>query len=204
VGWLTGFGMLTFLWVVIMPLIAPIAVIEKQGPIETLRRAWDLSRRRFWWVLGFIFILFIFNLLVISGPVAILGVFFQFAMESNLEISALYAVLQVSVQAIIQLATSLLYLPLQFVAILLLYFDLRIRTEGFDLALLAREETGAPLLFDELAAGVPQPQQGNWITMAEMGNFALMELVVIVLYVALVSLLFGLIFGLGATFGSGF
>jgi hypothetical protein len=52
VGWLTGLGMLSFFVLVVVPLIAPIIVLEKQKASGAIRRAWDLARRRFWWVLA--------------------------------------------------------------------------------------------------------------------------------------------------------
>jgi hypothetical protein len=202
VGWLTGFGMLTFFWAVIVPLLAPIVIVEKPQPGDAIRRAWELSRRRFWWVLGFIAILFVFNFLVVGGPASLVGYIFQFTMGGGpLDFSASQLMIQTVIQATLQLVMSLLYFPLQFIAVLLLYFDLRIRTEGFDLALLSAGSGGVPLQFDELAAGAPRPEGGNWFTMKEMGYFILIEIVVVVLYFIFASLIASLVFGLAAASG---
>jgi hypothetical protein len=206
IGWLTGFGMMTFFWSVIVPLIAPIVIIEKHGPRDAIRRAWELSRRRFWAVLGFIFILFVFNFLVIGGPATLVNYILQFTMGGGpFNFSASQLMIQTVVQSTLQLVMSLLYFPLQFIAVLLLYFDLRIRTEGFDLALLSAGSSSAPLQFDELAAGAPRPESGNWFTMTEMGYFVLIEIAVIVLYFIFGFLIAGLFFGLATASGaSGF
>ena len=197
VGWLTGFGMLAFLWMIIIPLIIPVVVVEKRVTLEALRRAWDLSRRRFWWVLGFAFTLFIFSLLVVRGPVTVLTYLFYFILGLEFEVSGWQLVLQTVIQSIAELALSLLYLPLQLTAIALLYFDLRIRTEGLDLMLLSQGGGEWPSHFNELATGAPQPQADQWLTMAEMGQFALMMVGVTGLYFAFISLLMSLIFALG-------
>jgi hypothetical protein len=118
-----------------------------------------------------------------------------------LNFSASQMMIQTIIQSTLQLVMSLLYFPLQFIAVLLLYFDLRIRTEGFDLTLLSAGLGGAPLQFDELAAGAPRPEWGNWFTMKEMGYFVLIELVVIVLYFIFASVIAGLFFGLAAASG---
>jgi hypothetical protein len=197
VGWITGFGMLAFFWMVIIPLIIPVVVIERRTALEAIRRAWDLSRRRFWWVLGFVFTLFIFSLLVVRGPVTVMTYLFYFVVGVQFEASGWQLFLQTVVQSIAELALSLLYLPLQLTAIALLYFDLRIRTEGFDLMLLAQGGGEWPSHFSELATGAPQPQLDRWLTMAEMGQFALMMVGVTGLYFAFVSLLMSLFFAIG-------
>jgi hypothetical protein len=203
VGWLTGFGMMTFFWAVVVPLIAPIVIIEKHRPRDAIRRAWELSRRRFWAVLGFIFILFVFNFLVIGGPATLVSYVFQFTMGGGpFNFSASQLMIQTIIQSTLQLVMSLLYFPLQFIAVLLLYFDLRIRTEGFDLALLSAGLGSVPLQFDELAAGAPRPEGGNWFTMREMGYFVLIQLLVVVLYFIFASLIAGLFFGLATASGS--
>jgi len=84
VGWATGLGLLIFFAAVVMPLIAPIVVLEKRPALESIRRAWDLGRRRFWWVLGFVVVLFLFGQLIVSGPIALLSFVFQFLMQDAL------------------------------------------------------------------------------------------------------------------------
>jgi hypothetical protein len=197
VGWITGFGMLAFFWMVIIPLIIPVVVVEGRTALEAIRRAWDLSRRRFWWVLGFVFTLFIFSLLVVQGPVTVLTYLFYFVIGTQFEVTGWQLVLQTVIQAIAEMTLSLLYLPLQLTAIALLYFDLRIRTEGFDLMLLAQGGGEWPSHFSELATGAPQPQFERWLTMAEMGQFALIMVGVFGLYFAFISLLMSLIFAIG-------
>ena len=149
VGWLTGLGMLTFFGLVIIPLLAPVIILEKQKPGRAIRRAWDLARRRFWWVLAFVFILYLFGQLIITGPSMLIGAIFVSIIgehtESSGSMPGFYMVAQAVLQALIPMLSSLIYLPLQLTAITLMYFDLRIRTEGFDLAIWQRCSLGAEL-----------------------------------------------------------
>jgi hypothetical protein len=201
VGWITGLGMFAFLWMVILPLLVPVVIVEGQVSFEAIRRAWELARRRFWWVLGFRFVLFLFSKLVIQGPVTLMSTLFYFVLGVQLQASGWVIILQTVFQSVMELALTLLYLPLQLTAVALLYFDLRIRTEGFDLALLAQGGTGELSQFSELAVGVPRPEPGSWVTMTEMGYFALMEVGVMGLYFILIFLVMSLFFAVGAASG---
>lgn len=194
VGWLTGPGILAFFGMVIAPLIAPIVVLEKQTGLRPIRRAWDLARRRFWWVLGFVLILTIFAQLVVTGPVMLINFGFQIVLGSPFEVSTTQIVIQTILQSVVGFAFSLVYLPLQLTAITLMYFDLRIRNEGFDLAILSTSLSDSQIEFDELAAQAPRPESGNLVTINEMGYFVLASLGAFALYAIFIVILGG--FGL--------
>jgi hypothetical protein len=66
-----------------------------------------------------------------------------------------------------------------------MYFDLRVRTEGFDLALQAEGASSAPIAIDELIAQAPLPETKGLITWTELGYFALLSIGAGVLFVAL-------------------
>jgi hypothetical protein len=188
VGWLTGLGLLAFFGMVIVPLIAPIIVLEKQMASQSIRRAWDLARRRFWWTLGFVFILFIFAQLVITGPVTLIGIAFQMVAGGPLDLSMMETIIQTVIQSLVQLTFSVIYLPLQLTAITLMYFDLRIRTEGFDLALLSATTSDGQAGLPSITAQAPPPERGNLVTMTEMGYFALVSIGAGVLYFLIFSI----------------
>lgn len=187
IGWLTGIGFLTFFWLVITPLLAPIVVLERQRALHALRRAWDLARRRFWWVMGFVAILFVFNQLLVSGPSLLINLLFQFLTESFLRLENLSTtyVLQTVTQTLLTLITSLIYLPLQQTSITLMYFDLRVRTEGFDLALQAEGTSGVPIAIEELIAQAPPPERKGLVTWTELGYFVLISIGAGIVFVAL-------------------
>lgn len=187
IGWLTGIGFLTFFWLVITPLLAPIVVLERQRALHALRRAWDLARRRFWWVMGFVAVLFVFNQLLVSGPSLLINLLFQFLTESFLRLENLSTtyVLQTVTQTLLTLITSLIYLPLQQTSITLMYFDLRVRTEGFDLALQAEGTSGVPIAIEELIAQAPPPERKGLVTWTELGYFVLISIGAGIVFLAL-------------------
>jgi hypothetical protein len=93
--------------------------------------------------------------------------------------------------------SGLLYLPLSLTAITLVYFDLRVRSEGLDLALQAAGESRPDVNIVTLTATSPEPQ-GSLVTGNEVGYFAILTL----LYAALIGLFFGAFMGLAMLFSS--
>jgi hypothetical protein len=199
IGWLTGGGMLLFASSVILPLVAPIVVLEGRPAWESIRRAWELARRRFWWILGFVAILYLFAQLLITGPsmLATTAVYTVFSDSSDVFAQSTTTTI---IQTAIGLVMSLLYLPLQLTAITLMYFDLRVRTEGFDLTMLAAEASGQPADVDVLTTRAPAMAQSRLVTWTEMGYFVIITFIFIALYVILIGIMFGFfaLFGLAA------
>lgn len=110
-------------------LTAPAIVVEDLGPIEAMRRSWRLVRPRFWPVLG----------------TALLAGFIAWVIANVLQ--TLPGVLAITVSAswiwIVVVAfgvvASLITEPIVAIVATLLYFDARIRHEGFDLELMASD-----------------------------------------------------------------
>jgi hypothetical protein len=181
--------MLVFLGGVINPLVPPVVVLEKQGAIDSVQRAWSLARRRFWPVIGYIFVLGLFSLIVVNGPAAIVNLILAGVFQSFGNPPA-QLVLTSIIQGLVALIFVLLYYPLQMTAFTLIYFDLRVRTEGFDLALLAMEPAGSTELAEVTAVPVPQTNE-RLITAPDLGNFAILTLVGAGLYILFVTLITG-------------
>jgi hypothetical protein len=187
IGWFTGLGMLAFLWLAVNPLVAPAVVLEGQGALASIRRAWDLARRRFWPVLGTIFVLILFSVLIVNGPTAIVNVLLTQVIGSLGDMTTQLIITSI-VQALVSLVFILLYYPLQLTAFTLVYFDLRVRTEGFDIALLTMG-TLEPVEAASVAA-VPVPQSTErLITGPDLGNFAILTLGVLGLYILFFALI---------------
>jgi len=177
-GWFTGLGMIFFFSLVVLPLVAPVVVLERRSAMEALQRAWDLARQRIWWLIGFMLLLGIFGQLVVTGP-AILSVF----IVNSLVGSSISATTSTLIQQVIGLLLNLIYLPLQLTCVTLLYFDVRVRTEGFDLALLALSEQADAESLTETAPPLNKNAFPNW---EEFGYFALITIAIAVLYIALI------------------
>ncbi|MFZ0544074.1 MAG: hypothetical protein WAM60_01460 [Candidatus Promineifilaceae bacterium] len=189
IGWVTGMGILLFYSSVIVPLIAPVVVLERQSATKAVGRVWGLVRERFWWVFGFAVLLLLFNYLLISGPNAVIAGIFQFGVGDPLNPSRDQLVLQTVIQTIVSLIFSLLYLPLQLIGFTLLYFDLRVRLEGFDLAILANEAMGSPTAAVETIATAPKAKSAAIVTANEMGYFAVISVGGVVIYFVLFAIL---------------
>jgi len=187
VGWLTGPGIFVFYRWVFIPLIAPIIVFERQDTLQSLRRVWDLTRQRFWWLLGFVLILTIFSQLIVVGPALLATFGFTLLTGSTLTNPDITLTL---IQSFVQLVTSLLVLPITLIAMTLLYFDLRVRLEGFDLAVQsATLSAEAPLELSELTAQAPRASQEKLLTRGDLGNFSLITLGIVALYALIFALL---------------
>lgn len=193
VGWFTGLGMLAYLSAAVSPMVAPVVVLEGRGAFDSVQRAWYLVRRRFWPVLGTIFVLYLFNLLIVNGPSAIVNFLLTTILPSFGDATTQYIVTAV-IQAMVAIVFILIYYPLQMTAFTLIYFDLRVRTEGFDLALLASGDAQ-----QVLTTPVPQTNE-KFMTGTDLGNFAILTLGAVGLYIFLFAFLFGGLFFLSSLF----
>ena len=191
VGWLSGPGLLVFMAGIVGPLIPAVVIIEKRSGFEPISRAWDLARRRFWWLLGFAVIFYLFNTLVVTGPTALISYLAAIVLgqggsfENANTISTL-------ISSVAGSLLQLLILPIQLTAWTLVYFDLRVRTEGFDLALSTLEPSESAAV--ELSSLPTTAPAQKWLTGDDIGKFVVISLVVIGVYALLMAL------GLGAAF----
>jgi hypothetical protein len=192
IGWFTGLGMLVFLTGAVNPIVAPAVVLEGQGAIDAVRRAWSLVRRRFWPVLGYIFVLYLFSLLVITGPTAIVN-FILTRVFISLGDQTTQLVLTSIIGSLVSLVGILIYYPLQMTAFTLIYFDLRVRTEGFDLALLTIGASESTDLTRAVPAPVAQPNE-RLITGTDLGNFAILTLAATGIFILFYSIILGSLF----------
>lgn len=121
-------------WVLYM-VVTPAMMIEELGPIEGMRRSWRLMKPRFWGVLGIALLAwmitwFISNLL--GGAPTMIGTLF----------GGPFAWLLIAAGSVL---AALVTSPITAIVHTLLYFDGRIRNEGFDLQVMAQDlERSAP------------------------------------------------------------
>jgi hypothetical protein len=198
IGWFTGLGMLVFLYLVITPLVAPVVVLEKQSALASIRRAWDLTRRRFWPVLGSIFILILFSLLIVNGPSALINVILTQVITSFGDPTTGMVVTTI-IQSLARLFFALLYYPLQMAAFTLIYFDLRVRTEGFDIALLTMNASEPVDAANVSQVPVPQSNE-RLMTSQELGYFAILTISAFAVCTLVYSLMFAAVFFFSSLF----
>jgi hypothetical protein len=162
-------------------------MIEKLDVGSSLRRAWDLARRRFWWLLGFMFILVIFSQLVITGPTLVINYIFNLAFGTQDYLQN--TIIRTIINSIVSLIGGTFYLPLQLTAYTLVYFDLRVRTEGFDLALLSMQITGDQPSLEAVQQLPDQKPSEKLLEWSDVGNFAILTIVGGGIYFLLVAVI---------------
>jgi hypothetical protein len=189
VGWFSGPGILFFIGLVVSPLIAPIISLEKGGVLSSIRRAWDLARTRFWWLVGCAFVLTLLGQLIVTGPIYLLTFILQFAASSFPGTPEQMLALTTVMQTLITMFASLLYIPLQLTVMTVVYFDLRARSEGLDLALQMPDDTAS----ESEAVNLPEIANKSsmpLITGIDIGRFALLSLAGIAVYALIISFVF--------------
>jgi len=114
-------------------LVAPVVVVvEKMGPVAALGRAWRLSGGNRWRIFGIQILLFILNLVL---SLLIGGIFGGLVASQGGQPGQL-GVTNV-VQSLVNLASTIIWAPVEWIAFTVLYYDLRVRKEAFDLQLAA-------------------------------------------------------------------
>jgi hypothetical protein len=114
-------------WMTMFVMVAPAIVIEDLGPIKGLKRSWRLAKRRYWSTLG----------------IALLAGLMAYVLGQILSAAPTFGGLFIGLRwgwillAAGSSAVAILVTPLVSIVATLLYFDARIRTEGFDLQLIA-------------------------------------------------------------------
>lgn len=129
-----GVGLLACLIgaVFVMPMfvmVAPAIVVENLGPIEGMKRSWNLTKNRYWQVLG---------IALLSGFIAsMLGsILSQVPTLVAMLVGGSFAWVIVALAGV---AASMLSAPIVTIVATLLYFDARIRNEAFDLQVMAHD-----------------------------------------------------------------
>lgn len=114
-------------WFVLNSLLPAIVVIEDRGVTDAIRRSWSLWRARFWPLLGYLVV----GAIVVQLLAGALS--FPFTVPALLGVPG--AAVLVAVGGIV---STLVATPITTYYALAVYFDTRIRTEGYDVAVQAR------------------------------------------------------------------
>ncbi|HEY0604525.1 MAG TPA: glycerophosphoryl diester phosphodiesterase membrane domain-containing protein [Herpetosiphonaceae bacterium] len=100
-------------------------MLEDQGAVASLDRSWKLTQQRMWRLVGFVLVVGLLEMCLTTLPVgaAVFGISMAGASDQ------LILALRVALDAI----SEIVVLPFTMIAYTLMFFDLRIRSEGFDL-----------------------------------------------------------------------
>jgi len=109
-------------------LIAAVIVLEQLSGWRGLRRSWSLVRGLFWRIFGILLLVLIIRVIIGGIVGALLG----------LAGSALDTNGQLIVTDVAGTIANVFVSPIAYIAVTLLYYDTRIRKEGFDIEMLAQ------------------------------------------------------------------
>lgn len=127
IGLLVGAIAVAVLFTVVIPVIA----IEEEGVFNAMGRSWALMKRRFWGYLGIRALLVIINFFVSYGVLLIPGVlasiFYGLGADPIAVVFGAFGLV----------LSEVVVFPIAAVAATLIYFDARVRFEGFDVQLMA-------------------------------------------------------------------
>jgi len=181
--------------VAIIPLTAPVIALEKKRAGAAFSRAWALVRRRFWWVFGYGMIVWILSWCVLVGPSLLTQTLFLGVIDS---VGLTAATI---IQQLINFLIRILVIPVPLACYVLLYFDLRIRTEGFDIALLTAVDPHTLTDVAQIATDTPTVEAPSGPTGKELGYFALIPLGFAALAFGIGGIFALIGLALGSTFG---
>ena len=121
-----------FVWLFVRWVVAiPALLAEDVGPVRALDRSWTLTRNHWWRLFGILLLIYLLTT-VVSGA---LGVF---AFPIALAVPFIPAFARGAIILTVETVASAVVQPALYLCVTLLYFDLRIRHEHFDLDQLAR------------------------------------------------------------------
>ncbi|MFZ5817365.1 MAG: hypothetical protein ACOY93_19040 [Bacillota bacterium] len=129
-----------------------IIVEERGGGMPALRRAYELGRSRFWPLLGIgiVFYLLVYVLQsIITTP---------FAFASGIAMVVTQAPWLMALTYLFQGIAQAVGFPFLMVGQTLVYFDTRIRREGYDLEVMAQQQGAQPQAPQPVIAPPPDPQ----------------------------------------------
>lgn len=188
IGPLSGLSIALFYFIVLVPLTIPAMMLEYEQGTAALRRAWELTRWKFWSAFGFACLVLLLGG-AMTGPRLLLRYGIQlFASDFDMSAPFLGTSLQFFSPSLtismaihlVDLIMNLLTWPILMIAMTLFYLDLRMRQEGLDLQIAA-----AALLADERPAEIiltkaPAFKGGPLIRSDELTRFVGLNIIIII------------------------
>lgn len=107
-------------------------IIEGQGPWQAIVRSWRLTTGSFWRILGYLLVIGLLVFFISLVPSLLITTPVQFLLQDQPQV-------QLVIQSVVSALVSVFITPFSLITYTLLYYDLRIRREGFDLEQLARQ-----------------------------------------------------------------
>lgn len=113
-------------------LVFPLIMLEGQGTFDAIGRSWDLVAGHRWRLLVIFILLILIQWLLLSIPGVLIGLLSAGAILLSGGSAVVEMGMQV-VQTVFQTAAQVLFTPVALITTTLLYYDLMVRKEAFDL-----------------------------------------------------------------------
>lgn len=121
------FGLVASVYLAASWMVSPaVAILEDAGPVAALQRSWSLSTGSRWRILGLILLLFVLQLVLSS--------LLSFVLLASFNTDQVF---QVVLQQAVNIVATIAWAPVYWGTFAILYYDLRVRREAFDLQLAA-------------------------------------------------------------------
>lgn len=147
--------------------VPTVTMVEGRKYSDALKRSWQLTSGHFWRVLGIVLLLWILVAMVSAALTSPLQI--AMSMTSKPGVMSPFAIPAAALNSLVSSAV----MPIMFIVTVLLYFDVRIRKEGFDLQMLARDmaiASGQPV--PEIAYPVPSATVTSAVTVSSQSETA--------------------------------
>ncbi len=165
---IVGFALVVYIGIATFALMTPVLILEDVGITMGVNRAYGLGRARFWTLLGVLATVTILTLVLSFVIGAVIGLVGNPTIGSTLSGFTL-------IQSIASVAVNILTLPILPIAMTLMYYDVRSRVEGLDLALAAVETP------DPRPSNVVSPRPAPLLTQRDLINIVILGVGVFVL-----------------------
>lgn len=113
-------------WIVSTPTL----LAEGLGAMDALRRSWQLTQKHVWRAVGYQVLLYVITFVIISLPIGLLQQIILIALPTAAGLG-----LSTAISTALSSVITVVWTPFYICAVVLLYYDLRVRTEGYDLDL---------------------------------------------------------------------
>lgn len=178
---LAAFVIVVYVGVAAAAFAAPVLTLENVSTSLGVTRAYVLGKSRFWRLIGFLIVIYIvaFIIQLAFGTVSNLLVV-QVIQPAGFVTAVIFG-------RILDTILSIFILPVIPIGLTVLYYDVRARVEGLDIALAALDKP------DARPSDILSPQPGPLFTGRDWRNMGLLILVVMVIGAILVALGVGLV-----------
>jgi hypothetical protein len=125
-----------FIWIGVRWTVSvPVLLAEGVGPIRAIQRSWELTRFNWWRIFGILVVVVLIQV-VMNWILGVAG------LPLAIAIPFVSPLVRGSIAITVSTLGSALVTPILYLCLVLLYFDLRIRKESFDLDQLAAQVRG--------------------------------------------------------------